>query len=251
MKKIIEFIFEDVPVDEYKTKESEEVVVEAPVVRHTFKEKPKTVNKVQENVEPVIKESTFKKPAKQVKTVGEVEEATETPRKSNFGIDLNNVPSKVEVNKPEIKRTTRTVQNKKNVGYVSQPNISPMFGLVSGENVTPVKKVDMRAKEETKAESASKIGTIFSPFYGVVEPKVETNNEIEKFPDINKISEVSETDETETNCVEENNQESFEETKTVKAVNNYDDINVDDIIAKPGDETYINAEEISLFDDLD
>ena len=248
MKKIIEFIFEDVPVDEYKTDETEEVVVEAPVTRHTFKEKTKTVNKTPERVEPVVRETVVNKTLEETKETDKVKEVKESPKKSNFGIDLNNVTPKVEKTKIEIKRSTNRTATKKETGYVSQPNISPMFGLVSSDNVATIKTVEMHTKEDAKVESGSKIGTIFSPFYGAIEPKNDENIEIEKFPDINKIGEVNEEISEEIPAAIE---ESDDEANGFKGVNNYDDINVEDILAKPSDETYINAEEISLFDDLD
>lgn len=251
LKKIIGLIFEDVPEDENDDGTSEEVILEAPVVEHTIKEKV-----VKPEVKPQAKPQVKLEPKLQKLAHEEVkpQATTEAVKKTSFGINLNEKPEvKPQAAPKEIEEPIISKYKTITPRYEFKPTISPMFGVVSSDDEKIDKSVSMAGNVNDGNDS--KIGTIFSPYYGVIEPhkaKEEAKfTEVENFPEVTKIGDNSEAKE-ETKSVDPKVEELLSPiSENLMDNKKYEDKAVEDVLAKPNDETYVVPETISLFDDLD
>lgn len=249
MKKILDFIFETVPEEE-----NEEVVVNAPLVKHTFKDET-TLKKdveikkeIQVNKDPIIAKV---KPETEIKA-DNVKKADNITRKPTFGIEVNDLSPRKE--RPKTIISTSHSSAKKEKEYEFQPPMSPIFGVL--ENHEDPRIIVTQNKKTVSANNASYLGTVLSPIYGseIYHDESEAVSEI-----IEEISEtipqtvIEETVEEVAviNDEEKTFSETFEDESHLDEIKDEDIINssIDDILIKPKDETQIVNREISLFDD--
>lgn len=200
--------------------------------------------------------------------------------KSSFSIDIDKSFEEPKFEKVKTQPVKKQTQNK----YVPKPAISPIFGVLK-ERKDPRIIETPQYESESDIKNASKIGTIFSPIYGVAPSKREKETDPIKFKEealtntkatvIEKITDVD----SETNCDSEPDLKqtslmdlldeipdsqattekkitklpTFDNLSEKEAVNFKHDLsngNLEDILIKPKDETHIisSNENISLFD---
>lgn len=251
MKKILDFIFETVPEEE-----NEEVVVNAPLVKHTF-----TAESTPKKDTEVKKESQVKKEPSAVKVSEEAEikkqdtvRKTETVnRKPTFGIEVNDLNPKKEYQKPVSGNNHNLAKKEKE--YEFQPPMSPIFGVL--ENHDDPRIIVSQNKKTVVATSSSYLGTVLSPIYGS-EIVREENERVTSLDAVEETETVKEEIKEETlNLNEIIHDEdsvlnvSFEEYFNDEEIKDEDIANssIEDILVKPKDETQIINREISLFDD--
>lgn len=260
MKKILDFIFETVPEDE-----NEEVIVNAPIVKHTFEEN-KPVNK---NVDVNQKKNNDDINKKRE----EIRKNDTLSKKPSFGIEVDqNKPKKVKTKTVEVK----TFKPEKK--YEFQPPMSPIFGVLESraDSQTLIDNNNHPAMSTTNTKS--RIGTVFSPIYGtiqveeketnqevideendtIINEELDTNVEAEDLNDTIEETSIDDgyeevkldLDDNTEDIITNDNEDSFkdyfkEEVRDEDIVNG----SIDNILVKPKDETYIFSHDISLFDD--
>ncbi|MBR2802260.1 MAG: hypothetical protein IKE21_06680 [Erysipelotrichaceae bacterium] len=214
MKKLIDLLFEP-------EEEEGKVVVEAPL------------EEVKPLAEPVKQPVQEARPAP-VKTE---EKKTEKKRSGSF-IDLD----ELQVRKPAPKKEKEAEKKEEVRPYESQPAISPIFGYVDKEKTgEPVLHTP-----QIKKDSGSVLGTVYSPFYGVIpqkeeepvrpEPKRPQTPAVDVLPKEETIQGVTQHFSAGEMPLQGIREDGFENHS------------LDEILHD--DETYVAAQEISLFDEL-
>lgn len=243
MKKLIDFIFETEEIVEEETK--------GPLKTHTFTEVEKPAQ-----VKEIVKE-TKKEDVVQEKVTSQKQEAVKrndvlTKTKPTFGIDMDDYP---------VKKTTKTQSVKKQdtaVKYESKPPMSPIFGVLESKK-DPRIIVTPSTTKQVNSLNSSKIGTVLSPIYGVIQNNNEETKEVieeTKKSDLLLVDEIKEevqqvsTIDDEIVAESSNKNDYFNDYFTNKEVVEDKFINgsIDEILIKPKDETYIMNQDISLFD---
>lgn len=247
MKKLIEFIFETEEIVEEETK--------GPLKTHTFTEVEKPVQ-TKEVVKEVKKEENV-----QEKVIAQKQEAVKrndvlTKTKPAFGIDMDDYPVKKTVKAHNPKKQDTAVK------YESKPPMSPIFGVLESKK-DPRIIVTPSTTKQVNSLNSSKIGTVLSPIYGVIQTNEESaKDEVEvldkpSVSDITHIKEIKEEIE-QISLIQEDEiptatkqNDYFNDYFTNKEVveDNFANGSLEEILIKPKDETYIMNQDISLFDD--
>lgn len=250
MKKILDFIFETVPEEE-----NEEVVVNAPLVKHTFTAESTPKKDIEVEKEPQIKKEPLTiKVSEEAEIKKDTDKKIETVnRKPTFGIEVNDFTPKKDKSKPVSSINHNPVKKEKE--YEFQPPMSPIFGVL--ENHDDPRIIVSQNKKTVTATSSSYLGTVLSPIYG--SEIVREENENITSVDVNEENEnvkeevVEETLKLDEIISDEDSMVnvSFEEYFNDEEIKDEDITNssIEDILVKPKDETQIINREISLFDD--
>ena len=213
MKKLIDLLFE--PEEEG----DEKVVVEAPL------------EPVKPLAEPVKQPVKDEKPAP-VKT----EEKKNEKKRSGSFIDID----ELQVRKPSVKKEEE--KKKEEVRpYESQPAISPIFGYVDKEKAgEPVLHTP-----QIKKDSGSVLGTVYSPFYGVIPQKEEPAKTETKRPETPAVDVLPKED-----TIQGVTQHFSAGEMPLQGIreDGFENHSLEEILHD--DETYVAAQEISLFDEL-
>lgn len=244
MKKFLDLIFETVPDD----KEEEIVQVKRePVIKDEVKySKPSKETKV----------FTEKSVPSKEETVNKNDILAKSRTRSNFGIDVG-TPKTRTFSGPKIEYGSDK--------YESQPPMSPIFGVL--ETSKDLRSFVAPSITGSRSATQSKIGTVLSPIYGVMDSG-EKKDEIKKIVPVNDVDAPNELKKTETSAVSAKKTEELYRIQTEKAKddeyfkeyfnrnlanatnkNEFANRSLEEILGRPNDETYVASNDISLFDE--
>ncbi len=243
MKKFLDLIFETVP-DE---KEEEIVQVKRePAVKEEIK---------YSQPQKEIKTAPSKNDAVSEETINKKDILSKSRARSSFGIDVG-TPKRVH-SSPKVDYGSDK--------YESQPPMSPIFGVL--ETSKDVHSFVAPSITGSRAATQSKIGTVLSPIYGMMDTG-EKKEEIKRITPIEDIpaDETHQSEKPQTLTAEKaeelykiqsekaKDDEYFKEyfnRNLANATNKNEFANrsLEEILGRPSDETYIANNDISLFDD--